>query len=630
MIPKLRPYYKQLKIYSVLCSLLSVLLSCNNTNKSITSTSVEPFNQTDNWVVLDKTNADQNGTTYSWDFKVNQSSDYVLQMVSNEATFKNNETVKLKLGEQSFETSLLNDYRINNNEIVSEFETIMPLQHTGKEHLSITTKADFKRLRFIPHFKQPIGSGKYHQEWLSMHQSKEKQEALNRFKEAKLGMFIHWGLYSQAGGMWKGTKINNAPHPGPKVAEWLMYAFQIPRTEYRELAKTFNPDQSFAQNVVKLAKDVGMKYIVITSKHHDGFALFDSNYSEFNMVDATPYKADIIKELYDACLAEGIDFGVYYSHGNDWMDGTDGNYANIKKTNDSLGIYTHPSGKNLWDPSDNTHKDYLQNKAYPQIKELLTMLPELRLIWFDGTGFTTEEQAFQFYKLVYDNNPNVLVNRRVGYAFGDYLDAGDNKIPSASETLEKYWETCGTTNNSWGYKSYDEDWKSPKELLYYFVDILSKGGNYLLNIGPDGTGHVPETSAQNLRAMGKWVHQNAEAVYGTSRWKTPNEGQEETLLDGTGHRASKGFQREFTSKDFWFTTKANKVYVISLSNTDGDILIKSLRKGEAEIEQVKRLGSDTTLSYTQNENGLQTTITNLPKDVLGYVIEVTLKNNYEN
>lgn len=615
-------------IYSLFTALI-VLYSCTTKEKANASQN-ESFNQTDHWVVLDKTDADQDGTTFSWDFNVKQPSDYVLQMVSTEASFKNNESVKIKIGEQEFKETLLKNYSINSNDIVSEFKHKIPSKNTDEQKLSITTEADFKSLRVIPHYKKPIGSGKYHQEWLTMHQSKEKQDALQQFKEAKLGMFIHWGLYSQAGGLWKGTKINNAPHPGPKVAEWLMYAFQIPREDYRELAKTFNPDKSFAQNVVKLAKDVGMKYIVITSKHHDGFALFESKHSEFDMVDATPYKADIIKEIYNACLEEGIDFGVYYSHGNDWMDGTDGNYKNIKKVNDSLGIYTHPTGKNLWDPSENTHESYLQNKAYPQIKELLTMLPELRLIWFDGTGFTTEAQAFQFYKLVYDSNPNVLVNRRVGYAFGDYLDAGDNKIPSASEKLEKYWETCGTTNNSWGYKSYDNDWKSPKELLYYFVDILSKGGNYLLNIGPDGKGHVPETSAQNLREMGKWIHKNADAVYGTSRWKTPNEGQEETLLDGTGHRAAKGFKRDFTSKDFWFTTKENKVYAISLTTTEGEILIKSLKEGEGEIEEVKLLGSDEILSWDQNENGLQTTVRDIPKDALGYVIEVTLKHNYEN
>jgi len=618
---------KNVVINCGLCFL--VLVSCKK-NKDTTFLNEKPFDQTNNWTVLEKIDAVKEGNTFSWDFEVKQPSEYVLQIVLSKDSFKDKETAKVKIGTQVFEESILKSYVINSDNIVSEFKTKVPLKNTGKQTISITTDANFKNLRIIPHYKKPIGSGKYHQEWLTMHQSDEKQKALKRFKEAKLGMFIHWGLYSQAGGLWKGTKINKAPYPGPKVAEWLMHAFQIPRKDYKALAKTFNPDKSFAQNVVKLAKDVGMKYIVITSKHHDGFALFDSKHSEFDMVDATPYKADIIKELYNVCLEEGIDFGVYYSHGNDWMDGADGNYANIKKVNDSLGIYTHPRGKNLWNPSENTHEAYLQNKAYSQIKELLTMLPELRLIWFDGTGFTTEKQAFEFYKLVYDSNPNVLVNRRVGYAFGDYLDAGDNKIPSASEKLEKYWETCGTTNNSWGYKSYDDDWKSPKELLYYFVDILSKGGNYLLNIGPDGKGHVPETSAENLREMGKWIHKNADAVYGTTRWKTPNEGQEETLLDGTGYRAAKGFKRDFTSKDFWFTTKENKVYAISLTNTEGDILIKSLKKGEGDIEQVKLLGSEKSLSWDQNENGLQTTVTNIPKDALGYVIEVTLKNNYEN
>ena len=615
---------KNVGIICLLFTSLIIQYSCTTKEKSNASQN-ESFNQTDNWIVLNKTDADQDGTTFSWDVNVTHPINYTVQVVFDDLP-TNSSVAKVRIDNQELKEEFQKDYTTYDHKTVSEFKTPIKIKDiTAKHVLTIETEDNFNQIRLVPHYKNLVGSGKYHDEWLTMHQSEEKQEALKRFKEAKLGMFIHWGLYSQAGGIWKNTRINNAPHPGPKVAEWLMYAFQIPREEYRTLAKTFNPDKTFAQNVAKLAKDVGMKYLVITSKHHDGFALFDSKSSDFNMVDATPYKADIIKELYDACLAEGIDFGVYYSHGNDWMDGTDGNYTNVKKVNDSLGIYTHPTGKNLWDPSENTHDSYLKNKAYPQIKELLTMLPELCLIWFDGTGFITEEQAFQFYKLVYDSNPNVLVNRRVGYAFGDYLDAGDNKIPSASETLEKYWETCGTTNNSWGYKSYDEDWKSPKEMLYYFVDILSKGGNYLLNIGPDGKGHVPEISAKNLRDMGKWIHQNADAVYGTSRWKPPHEGQEETLLEGTGHRAAKGFQRNFTSKDFWFTTKENKVYAISLTHTEGDILIKSLKKGEGVIEQVKLLGNGKVLQWEQNENGLKTIVTGVPKDALGYVIEVTLK-----
>jgi alpha-L-fucosidase len=614
----------QIKTHYLLLIVLLTTFACAQKERTNVTENLS-FDQTTIWSISNKADAVKKGNTYSWDITVKHPIEYTIQVVMD-ALPTSDSIVKIKLDDQETKGVLKKDYTTYDGKIVSEFKKPINIKDTAAKHvLTIETEDNFKQIRLVPHYKNLVGSGEYHQEWLTMHQSKEKQEALKRFKEAKLGMFIHWGLYSQAGGMWKGTKINNAPYPGPKVAEWLMHAFQIPREEYAELAKTFNPDKSFAQNIAKLAKDVGMKYVVITSKHHDGFALFDSESSEYDMVDATPYKADVIQELYEACLNEGLDFGVYYSHGNDWNDGGDGNYANVKKVNDSLGIYTHSSGKNLWDPSPNTHAEYYASKSYPQIKELIALLPKLRLIWFDGEGFTTEEQSFTFYKMVYDANPNILVNRRVGWEFGDYLDAGDNKIPSASETLEKYWETCGTTNNSWGYKVYDEDWKSPKELLYYFVDILSKGGNYLLNIGPDGKGHIPETSAQNLRDMGKWVHQNADAVYGTTRWKTPNEGQEETLLDGTGHRAAKGFQREFTSKDFWFTAKENKVYAISLTHIEGDILIKSLKKGEGEIEQVKLLGADKILQWDQNKNGLQTTITGVPENALGYVIEVTLK-----
>ena len=219
-------------------------------------------------------------------------------------------------------------------------------------------------------------SSKYYEPWLKMHRSPEKQAALARYKENRFGMFIHWGVYSVAGGSWKGTRIEQSGIRGPRVAEWLMFTFNISRAEYREFAKQFNPDKSFAENTAKLAKDTGMKYVVITAKHHDGFALFDSPCSDWDVTDACPYEGDLIKELYDACRAEGLDFGVYYSHGHDWTDGTDANYANVKKVRDALGVPTRPNGKNLWDPSPNSYADYLENKAYPQIAELIKLMPD--------------------------------------------------------------------------------------------------------------------------------------------------------------------------------------------------------------------------------------------------------------
>ncbi|MEP5341560.1 MAG: alpha-L-fucosidase [Algibacter sp.] len=617
--------FKKRSIY-VCITLLFGLNSCKKTPETlqISESVKESFDQTSKWILLNKTEAVKGGNSYSWDFEVKHPVIYNVQVIFTKDISEDLEKVKLNVNEQEIEESFKgSSYRTYKNQLVSEFKKTIKFSKTGKHILTIETAADFEQIRIVPNFRNPIGAGNHHEEWLKMNQSPEKRAALDWFKEAKFGMFIHWGLYSQAGGVWKGTRINAAPYPGPKVAEWLMHAFRIPRDEYVTLAKTFNPDKSFAQNIAKLAKDAGMKYVVITSKHHDGFALFDSKSSDYDMVDATPYKADAIKELYEACLSEGIDFGVYYSHGNDWNDGTDGNYENVKMVNDSLGVFTHPSGKNLWDPSPNTHAEYYETKAYPQIKELLELLPKLKLIWFDGEGFTTEAQSFRFYKLVYETNPNVLVNRRVGWEFGDYLDAGDNKIPSADETLDKYWETCGTTNNSWGYKSYDHDWKSTKELLYYFVDIMSKGGNYLLNIGPDGVGHVPEESANGLREMGEWIEMNSEAVYGTSRWEIPNEGQEETLLDGTGHRAAKGFKKTFTSKDFWFTTKENKVYAISLVAAANKILIRSLNKNSVKIKNVRVLGSEKDVEWKQTETGLEVNLNGVKSDKNGFVVEAS-------
>jgi len=572
------------------------------------------------WVVLYVEDAHAEDGRLVWDFELQGTGRYVVQTISTGALAE----ATVEVAGERLHALLKKDFVIEAG-TVSGFKKYVTFRKAGRHSLAIETSLALKQVRLVPHFSNSTSSGKFHQQWLAMNQSPEKRAAMQWFKRAKFGMFIHWGLYSQAGGIWKGTRIEDSPHPGPRVAEWLMSTFQIPRAEYAELAKTFNPDKSFARNIALLARDAGMKYVVITSKHHDGFALFNSACSLFDMVDATPYQADAIKELYDACLKEGLEFGVYYSHGNDWQDGSDGNYTNMKKRNDALGIYTHRQGKNYWDPSSNTHVEYLERKAYPQIAELVRMMPRLRLIWFDGDGFVTEAQSFRFYKMVYDLNPSILVNRRVGHGFGDYLDAGDNKIPAVEERLPKHWETCGTTNNSWGYKSYDDDWKSTRELLYYFIDIASKGGNYLLNIGPDGRGRVPEPSARRLREVGRWLDVNGEAIYGTTRWRIPHEGQDETLLASTGHRAAKGFSRTFTTEEFWFTAKENKVYAMSLVPAGDSVRICSLNKAAGTIKQVRLLGSEQKIRWEQTINALELDSMGWQTGKDGFAIEVVLE-----
>ncbi len=582
------------------------------------------------WVVLDIEKAMEVDGKLLWEFELNRQGNYNVQIIINgellsplpELSLESSGVEMKEAPERIFVLDVAGE-----KQTISQFKRTIRYRETGMHSLSIDAGAPIQQVRIIPPPGKHLGfgSGKFQGEWLEMHNSPEKQASLEWLKEAKYGMFIHWGLYSQAGGMWKGTRIEDSPHPGPRVAEWLISTFQISREEYELLALDFNPDRSFAEQIALLAKDAGMKYVVITSKHHDGFALFDSPCSDYDIVDRTPYKADAIKELYDACLKEGLEFGVYYSHGNDWHDGTDGNYANVKRHNDSLGIPSHIQGKNHWDPSPNTFIEYLDNKAYPQIEELLELMPELSLIWFDGDGNITEDQSFKFYKLIYDINPNVLVSRRVGYDFGDYLDAGDNVIPSASDKFSKHWETCGTTNNSWGYKSYDDDWKSTPELLYYLIDIASKGGNYLLNIGPDGKGHVPESSANGLREVGQWLKVNGDAIYGTTRWLIPYEGQNETLLKGTGHRKAKGFTRTFTTSDFWFTAKDDKVHAISLTRAGQKLKILSLKAEAGAISKVRLLGSDQTIPWTQTESELSLNFHGVETGENGFAVEVTFE-----
>lgn len=424
------------------------------------------------------------------------------------------------------------------------------------------------------------------EEWKTMHQS--KQETIDWFHDAKFGMFIHWGLYAIPGGIWDGVKIHHMR--SPHVAEWIMHAAGISREEYAKLTQEFNPTAFNADNIAALAKAAGMKYIVITAKHHDGFALFDSKVSDFDVMDATPFNRDIIRELHDACKEQGMAFGVYYSHNIDWMDGSDAQSKLSAKLNPEISEFDRTFGANLWDPSPNSFEEYLENKAFPQVQELMQQYSGMKLLWYDMDYRMSAEQSFRFYKTVYDIQPQIIVNGRVGHGYGDYTIPGDNTIPEKLEKLQKTWETVGTFNNSWGYNSYDNDWKSPAEVLYWLVEIVSKGGNYMLNIGPTALGEVPEQSASNLRAIGNWMSVNGEAIYGTQPWDVTREGPTKINFKSTEDRAEKGFQNVFTPQDFWFTQKKSYIYAICLVQPEANITIKALNSSRVNITKAEIIG----------------------------------------
>jgi alpha-L-fucosidase len=361
-----------------------------------------------------------------------------------------------------------------------------------------------------------------------------KERRLAWFREARFGLFIHWGLYSLPAGEWKGQLV-------PGIGEWIMNRAEIPVKEYEQLAGRFNPVRFDADAWVRLAEEAGMKYIVITSKHHDGFALFKSKASPFNVVDATPFKRDIIGELARACARRGMRLGFYYSQAQDWHE---------------------PNGAgNSWDFGPDEKKDYdqyLRDKAEPQVREILTQYGPVALIWFDTPRMMTPERSQRFVDVVRTLQPDCLIDGRLGLTGreGDYRSTGDNAIPS--QASDDAWETPATINHTWGYKQDDVDWKRPGELIFKLVDIVSKGGNYLLNVGPMADGVIPERSAENLREVGRWLRVNGEAVYGAGRTPFGEElgGYYCDLKDRNGKPI-------FAAREHWrCTTKPGKLYFI--------------------------------------------------------------------
>ena len=317
--------------------------------------------------------------------------------------------------------------------------------------------------------------------------------------EARFGMFIHWGIYALAEGRWKGRQFNR---PG----EWIMHSARVPVREYARLTERFNPVNFNANEWVDVAKRAGMKYLVITAKHHDGFAMYDSPSNPYNVVKATPWGRDPMKELARACERGGIPFGFYYSQTQDW--------------------YEKDAAGNTWDyepPTRPQFRNYLERKVKPQLRELLTQYGPIAVLWFDTPRNMDAAESEDLRRLVDELQPDCLVSGRVGNNLGDYGSLADNQVPRGTLPFGGAWETPATLNDTWAYKRDDQNWKSATMLIRTLVDSASKNVNYLLNVGPKPDGKIPKESISRLEAVGAWLRANGKAIYGTRESPFPYE-----------------------------------------------------------------------------------------------------------
>ena len=402
--------------------------------------------------------------------------------------------------------------------------------------------------------------------------AEQRDARMQWWREARFGLFIHWGVYAVPAGTYRGKRIGG-------IGEWIMNRAKIPVAEYKQYARDFNPVKYDPDAWVRLAKEAGMKYIVITSKHHDGFALFDSKVTDWDVVDATPYGKDLLEPLAEACRRHDVKLGFYYSQAQDWC---------------------HPGGSAAgghWDPAqDGDMDEYIREIAVPQVREILTNYGRLAILWWDTPVGMNKERAEMLLPLV-DLQPGIITNNRLGGGYGGDLTTPEQHIP-ATGMPGRDWETCMTMNGTWGYKSYDDNWKSTETLIRNLVDIASKGGNYLLNVGPTAEGEIPQPSVERLQQIGDWMKVNGESVYAT-----------------TANPFQKLEWGRCTKK---LHTGGATLYLHVFDwPTDGRLLVPGLRN---EVRSAWLLATDKTLRTTETADGIAVDVPAEPLDPIDTVV----------
>lgn len=343
-----------------------------------------------------------------------------------------------------------------------------------------------------------------------------RDERLGWWEDARFGCFVHWGVYSVLAGYWKGEKI-------PGYSEHIQRKCRIPQDVYRkEVVEKFNPMQFNADEWIRLIHAAGMRYFVITAKHHDGFAMYDSDVSDWNVVDATPFGRDPMKELKAACDKYGVKFGFYFSHAFDWghpnAPGNDwewGNPGGDKQLGGQAWWKDPVMGKEL----PRIYNEYVLKSAIPQILELVEKYDPV-MIWFDTPHKLPNSINYEIMHALRKASPNIVINGRMIYGRGDYTTTCDMPVvyPPVSD---RYWEGVPTTNRSYGWSKHDKEYKSPAMLIRLLISAVARGGNMLLNIGPTDLGTIDAPDVKILEGFAAWMKQNADTIHGCGRTVLP-------------------------------------------------------------------------------------------------------------
>ncbi|WP_299666651.1 alpha-L-fucosidase [uncultured Polaribacter sp.] len=424
----------------------------------------------------------------------------------------------------------------------------------------------------------------------------QTSDKMDWWKDAKFGMFMHWGLYSKTAGYWNGHKAKGNEH--------FMIHEKISLKEYAAIADDFNPVNYDAEEWVLTAKNAGMKYIIITSKHHDGFAMFDSPSNDYNIKTRTPYGKDPMKALVDACHKHNMKFGFYYSLGRDWEDPDVATNWPQKGGRSNLVDYPNEDIK--------VFSRYFKRKVKPQVKELLTQYEKIDVLWFDTPELISPAESKELRELILSIQPNCIINSRIGKGLGDYK-VTEQKIVKGLEMNP--WEACITMGKNWGYIEYDTIYKSSELMTRQLLEIVSKGGNLLLNNGPTAAGEITSLAQERLAKMGKWMKKNSEGIYGSKPWITQvellsNAKKIEDIDKKEDENTMKDNANDATSKviipEIRFTLKGGNVYAYVCSFLEKQVTIKSLSKNKnIKIKEVELLGSTEKIKWRQTPQGLK-------------------------